>query len=167
RSSESSQSASRDIYCKVTARGGWKSFTTITGALCATTTGTSGMPRWFAGRWAVAGQCPPLSWAPLVTATTPSCWTTSTAKAPRLPSSTASTWAGGSTTAGTMRTPGCGIFSPNVRPGWQPPHPLPLPTSPLRTSLCANCCYDRLQIAQSLHFTVNPAKCFETPPPTK
>ena len=37
----------------------WRSFTRVPGALCVTTAGTSMMPMWCAGSWAVAWPCLP------------------------------------------------------------------------------------------------------------
>ena len=81
----------------------WRSFTRVPGALCVTTAGTSMMPTWCAGSWAVAWPCLPREMPGLDRAQGPLSWMTWPVEAMRTIFGDVPTEAGSLITVDTMR----------------------------------------------------------------
>ena len=86
-------------------RAGWRSSTEAPGAPCATTAGTSLMPTWSAGSWAVAGPFQPQEVPGSVRAQGPLSWTKWAAQGTRPICGAAPTTPGTHTIVDTMRMP--------------------------------------------------------------
>ena len=85
-------------------RVAWRSCTRVPGAPCVTTAGTSMMPMWCAGSWAVAGPSLPLEMLGLDRVLGPLSWITWPAEVTSTIWRAAPTKAGSPTTVDTTRT---------------------------------------------------------------
>ena len=85
-------------------RAEWRSSTEAPGAPCVMTAGTSVMPMWSAGSWAVAGPCQLQEMPGLVRAQDPLSWMTCAAQGMSPICGAVPTVAGSPTTVGTVKT---------------------------------------------------------------